>query len=170
VVGGCGTERQQPPDVTTPGPPIGTEPHAGAGLRFLAPRGWLINRGEGTQVYAISTGEATIAIYRYPRREQLPRTRADLERALDALVLAAKARDSTFTELKRTRLKVDGHPAVQLRGTETIVGRPRMVRSTHVYAEGAEVVVDAFAPEKDFRRVDEQVFRPLLKSLKIGKA
>ncbi len=45
-----------------------------------------------------------------------------------------------------------------------------MVRSTHVYAEGAEIVVDAFAPEKDFRRVDEQVFRPLLKSLKIGKA
>jgi hypothetical protein len=59
---------------------------------------------------------------------------------------------------------------VQLRGTETIVGRPRMVRSTHVYTKNSEVVVDAFAPEQDFRRVDAQVFRPLLKSLKIGSA
>jgi hypothetical protein len=139
-------------------------------VSFLAPKGWLISEGEGTQVYAISTGEATIAIYRYPRTEQTPRTRAQLEQAVELLVGAAKARDNTFTEIKRGRLKVDGHPAVQLRGTETIVGRPRMVRSTHVYTKNSEVVVDAFAPEQDFRRVDAQVFRPLLKSLKIGSA
>jgi hypothetical protein len=139
-------------------------------VRFLAPKGWLVNEGEGTQVYTISTGEATIAIYRYPRTEQTPRTRTQLDQAADLLVGAAKARDSTFTELKRGRLKVDGHPAVQLRGTETIVGRPRMVRSTHVYTRRAEIVVDAFAPAKDFRRVDEQVFRPLLKSLKIARS
>lgn len=42
-----------------------------------------------------------------------------------------------------------------------------MVRSTHVYADGAEIVVDAFAPERDFRRVDAQVFRGVLRSLHI---
>jgi hypothetical protein len=139
-------------------------------VRFEAPRGWLVNEGTGTQVYTISTGEATIAIYRYPRTEKTPRTRAELDQAAQLLVGAAKARDSTFTELKRARLEVDGHPAIQLRGTETIVGRPRMVRSTHVYTKNAEIVVDAFAPQKDFRRVDEQVFRPLLTSLRIGGA
>jgi hypothetical protein len=117
----------------------------------------------------ISTGEATIAIYRYPRSEKTPRTRAELTQALELLAGAAKARDSTFKELKRARLRVDGHPAVQLRGNETIVGRPRVVRSTHIYVPGAEVVVDAFAPEQDFRRVDAQVFRPLLRSVRVDK-
>lgn len=169
MLAGCGTQRQLPPDVTTPGPPIGSQPASfpAAGLSFLAPNGWLRTDGQGTLVTTISTGEATIAIYRYPRTETLPRTRAELDAALTALVGAAKARDSTFTEIKRGRLRVDGHPAVQLRGTETVVGRPRMVRSTHVYADGAEIVVDAFAPQADFRRVDAQVFRGVLRSLRI---
>ncbi|HEX6388579.1 MAG TPA: hypothetical protein VFZ89_04005 [Solirubrobacteraceae bacterium] len=141
-----------------------------AGLRFEAPKGWLLNRGDGTQVMTISTGEATIAIYRYPRSEKIPRTKAELTQALELLIGAAKARDSTFTELKRARLRVDGHPAVQVRGTETIVGRPRVVRSTHVYIPRAEIVVDAFAPAQDFARVDAQVFRPLLRSLRIDKS
>lgn len=171
ALGGCGTARQLPPDVTTPGPPIGTTPVSfpKAGLSFAMPNGWLRTDGQGSLVTTISTGEATIALYRYPRSEALPRTRAELDAALDALVGAAKARDASFTEIKRARLKVDGHPAVQLRGTETVVGRPRTVRSTHVYADGAEIVVDAFAPDRDFRRVDAQVFRGVLRSLQIAK-
>ncbi len=166
----CGTERQQPPDVTTPGPPIGVDPVAypAAGVAFLAPKGWLKEDGTDALVASFSTGEATIAIYRYARTEPLPRTKAQLDAALDALVGAAKARDATFTEIKRNRLKVDGHPAVQLRGTESVVGRPRTVRSTHVYAEGGEVVIDAYSPDRDFRRVDAQVFRGVLRSIKIG--
>lgn len=125
--------------------------------------------GQGTLVTTISTGEATIAIYRYPRSERLPRTKKELRAALDGLVAAAKARDATFNELKRATLEVDGHPAVQLRATETVVGRPRTVRSTHIYAQKAEIVVDAFAPDKDFRRVDAQVFRDVLRSLRISR-
>ncbi len=169
MLAGCGTERQQPPDVTTPGPPIGTVPLSRAGVTLKAPLGWLVNKGQDTQVYTISTGEATIAIYRYPRTERAPRTRGELKQALDLLIGAAKARDATFNALKRAQLKVDGRPAVQVRGTETIVGRPRVVRSTHVYVKGAEIVVDAFAPAQDFKRVDAQVFRPLLRSLRIAK-
>lgn len=171
MLSGCGTDRQLPPDVTTPGPPIGTTPVSfpQAGLSFAMPNGWLRTDGEGALVTTVSTGEATIALYRYPRTETLPRTRAELDAALDALAAAAKARDSTFTEIRRGRLKVDGRPAVQLRGTETVVGRPRTVRSTHIYADAGEIVVDAFAPDRDFRRVDAQVFRPLLRSLQITK-
>jgi hypothetical protein len=118
-------------------------------------------------VVTIATGEATIGIFRYPRTETLPRTKAQLDAAATALVAAAKARDPTFTEIKRARLQVDGRPAVQIRGTETIDGQPRTVRTTHIYAFGAELVVDAYAPEKDFRRVDTEVFRPLLAALRI---
>ena len=41
------------------------------------------------------------------------------------------------------------------------------MRSTHVYAKGAEFVVDAYAAPRDFATVDRSVFRPLVRSFKI---
>ncbi|MCW3039818.1 MAG: hypothetical protein JWM31_1723 [Solirubrobacterales bacterium] len=169
---GCGNQRQPPPDVRTPGPAFGSEvvryPQAGLTLE-RAPAGWARTSGVAPAVAGIATGTASIGIFRFPRTEPLPKTRAELDAAATSLIAAAKARDPTFTEIKRGRLRVDGHPAVQIRGTETIAGQPRTVRTTHVYAFGAEVVVDAFAPESDFRRVDSAVFRPLLATLKLGR-
>lgn len=115
----------------------------------------------------IATGQAAVSIFRYPRTEPLPATPAALDAAAAALVDAARTRDPTFAEIKRARLRVDGRPAVVVRGTETVAGQPRTVRSTHVYAFGGEVVVDAIAPAEDFKRVDAEVFRPLVRSLRI---
>jgi hypothetical protein len=42
------------------------------------------------------------------------------------------------------------------------------VRSTHIYAHGAEYVIDAYADADSFRQVDAQVFRPLLRSLHVS--
>lgn len=169
---GCGNAAQPAPNVRTPGPAFGSEvvryPAAGLTLR-RAPAGWARTTGAAPAVASIVTGEATIGIFRYPRTEPLPRTRAQLDAATDALVAAAKARDPSFTEIKRARLKVDGQPAIQVRGTETINGRPRTVRTTHVYAFGGELVIDAYAPDADFRRVDAQAFRPLLATLRITR-
>ncbi|UTI62585.1 hypothetical protein NBH00_14575 [Paraconexibacter antarcticus] len=172
ALAGCGNAKQASPDVRTPGPAFGSErvPYASAGLTLLrAPAGWARSAGVPPAVATIATGEATIGIFRYPRTEPLPRTKAQLDAAATALVAAAKARDPTFTEIKRARLKVDGRPAVQIRGTETIDGQPRTVRTTHVYAFGAELVIDAYAPEKDFRRVDKQVFMPLLAGVRLRR-
>jgi hypothetical protein len=36
-----------------------------------------------------------------------------------------------------------------------------------VYAHGAELVLDAYAPPAEFARVDRTVFRPLLRSLTV---
>lgn len=170
ALGACGNSRQLAPDVGTPGPAFGSEiaayPQAGLTLR-RAPAGWARTPGEAPAVVTIATGQATIGIFRYPRTEPLPRTARQLNAAATALVAAAKARDPTFKEIKRARLTVDGQPAVQIRGTGTIDGQPRTVRTTHVYAFGAETVIDAFAPEKDFRRVDRTVFRPLLATAKL---
>ena len=101
------------------------------------------------------------------RSEPLPRENEALETAQASLEAAVKARDSTFALEGSKRVEVDGAPAIELRGTERIAGRERRVRSTHVFAKGAEVVLDAYAAPEDFERVDKEVFDPLLASLRI---
>jgi hypothetical protein len=168
---GCGDRRTPVPDVVTPGPPLGSDSVAypKAGLRLLAPAGWSRSGGAAPLVATISTGRATIAIFRYARSESLPRTRDELQAALQALVGAAKARDSTFTATTQEVVRLHGRAGVQLQGTETIEGQPRTVRSTHLYAFGGEVVIDAYAPARDFARVDRQAFGPLLRSLRLDR-
>jgi hypothetical protein len=171
ALAGCGNGRARVPDTATPGPPLGTNAAAypQAGLRFGAPAGWHVEPGRAPLVTTITTGRATIAVWRYPRTEPLPATGAQLEQARAALLAAAKARDASFAEHRTTVTRVDGRPAIVVRGTETLAGQPRTVRSTHVYAFGGEVVVDAFAPARDFARVDRQVFGPLVRSLRLSK-
>jgi hypothetical protein len=169
VAGGCGNQQSRPPDVANPDPPIG---HTVAwfdkqGVRFSAPGGWHLQPGAAPLVATVQSGTASIAVWRYPRTESLPRGKAALGQARDLLLAAAHARDATFKETKVAITKVHGRPAIQVRGTETVSGQPRIVRSTHVYALGAEVVVDAFAPAGVFPRVDRDVFGPLLRSLHV---
>lgn len=180
----CGTQRQLMPDVTTPGPPLGTSavrcPRAG--LVVAAPAGWDVARGESASsasdgppsgshpVIVWFTGEATIAVFRYRRRERLPDRRSELNEALDRLTSAARARDATLDVLSRRVLSLDGKPAVQIRAREEILGHPRTVRSTHVYAYGAEIVIEGFAPNDQFARVDAQIFRPFLRSVRFAPA
>ena len=59
---------------------------------------------------------------------------------------------------------------MQIRAKEHIAGQPRTVRSTHIYAHGAEYVIDAYADADSFRAVDAKVFRPLLRSLHVSAA
>lgn len=165
---GCGNARQPAPDVALPGPAFGSEQvsYPQAGITFArAPAGWSRADGQPPAVATIATGQATIGVFRYPRSVPLPKTRDELNAAATASKAAALARDPTFTEIARARLKVDGRPAIQIRARETVDGQPRTVRTTHIYAFGAEIVVDAYAPEKDFRRVDAQVFRPLVATM-----
>jgi hypothetical protein len=168
---GCGNQRSEPPDTTTPAAAIG---HTAAwfdkqGVRFDAPGGWHLQTETPPLVATVQSGSASIAVWRYRRTEALPRTRSALAQARDTLLAAAHARDPGFNEVKVAITKVRGRPAIQIRGTEIVSGEPRIVRSTHVYAFGAEVVVDAFAPANVFARVDRAVFGPLLRSLRVVK-
>jgi hypothetical protein len=61
-----------------------------------------------------------------------------------------------------------GVHAVELDALETVRGRVRRVRSTHLYQGGAELVVDEYAPEEMFHTVDRTVFSPLLHSVRLG--
>jgi hypothetical protein len=169
LLAGCGNQQQRPPDVSTVATPSGTTPaaFAGQGVSFAAPGGWHVQTGQAPLVATVQSGPAQIAVWRYPRTEPLPTTRAQLTQARGLLLQAAKARDQTFKETSTAITKVGGHPAIVVRGTETVGGQPRSVRSTHVYAGGGEVVVDAFAPANVFGRADRVAFRPVVRSLQV---
>ena len=169
AVAGCGNQQQRPPAVGPPAQPNATTPVAfdRDGVRFAAPGGWHVQSGTAPLVATVQSGTAMIAVWRYPRTEPLPASREQLTQARDLLLQAARARDATFKPLKSALTRLGSHPAIQVRGTETISGQPRMVRSTHVYAFGAEVVVDAYAPADVFGRIDRAAFVPLVRSLKL---
>jgi hypothetical protein len=166
---GCGAERVRPPD---PSQPFATLPPAprefpAAGVRFRAPGDLPFAPAEAPLVTTTSTGSATIAIWRYPRTEPLPRDDAALDEAERSLRDAVRTRDPQFDVERVRRVRVDGARALEVRGTGRVAGRVRQMRSTHVYAKGAEFVIDAYAAPDDFRIVDDAIFEPLMASLKI---
>ena len=169
TVAACGRERIEPPDSVRPASPLGSgrEAFPKDGLFLERPGNWPFRPGRPPLVASTSNGTATVALWRYERSEPLPREDEALETAQASLEAAVKARDATFALEGSKRIEVDGAPGIELRGTETIAGRKRRVRSTHVFAKEAEVVLDAYAAPEDFERVDREVFSPIVESLRI---
>jgi hypothetical protein len=169
----CGSEKAKTQTTTAVAPTAGGSTTAvdvpDAGVKFQAPQGWRKQKGKAPLVYAVQTGQATLALWRYPRTEQLPTTHKSLQAAKAALVEQIRKRDPTFKVTRAKLLHVGPKRAVQVLGTGAIAGNRRTIRSTHIYTERAEFVVDAYAPPTVFDRVDRQVFAPLLDSLEIAK-
>jgi hypothetical protein len=168
--GGCGNDRTPAPDTARPVSPQGsaTVSFPQAGVRFAAPGRW--DRAPARTpplVTTVTSGRATVAIWRFPRSEPLPRTDDDMRRARRGLLGAARARDPSFRAGETRATRVGGHRALEVRGSGTVEGQARRLRSLHVFAFGGEVVVDAMAPPADFSRVDREVFRPVLRSLRL---
>lgn len=163
LVAGCGGGTT----TTSPTTPVGLYPSQG--VRFATPEGWSVGKGAGDLVATLQTGQATVAIWRFARHERLPQTKAELAAARDALLTASHDKDATFAAIKTAPTTVAGRPAVQIRARETIAGQMRTVRSTHIYADGAEYIVDAYSDADSFRSIDATVFRPLLRSLRLTK-
>jgi hypothetical protein len=174
LLSGCGNDRAPVPDLSVvPAPKQFRETFFDAqGVRFRAPTNWRVVPGDGPQVATVAIGTAQVAIWRYERSEPLPETRAQLDAARNALVAQIRSRDPTF-RLKSTRLVIkDGLRGVEVLGAGTNLTNQaarRSMRSLHAYGRGAEVVMDAFAPPKQFRRIDEQTFAPMARSLKLRR-
>jgi hypothetical protein len=171
AAGGCGYDRTPAPDTATPLPPQGSARlrFPDAGLSLAAPGRWDQAPGQAPLVTTMSSGRAAVAVWRFARAEPLPRTADDLQRARRDLLKAAKARDPSFRERSVRVRRVRGHRALEVRGTGTVEGQERAVRSLHVFAFGAEVVVDGLAPPADFARVDREVFVPVMRSLRLAR-
>jgi hypothetical protein len=170
LVAGCGSDKTEPPDPAAVPEAQGTEEvsYPDEGVTFEAPRGWRRQEGEAPLVAALQTGSATLALWRYPRPEsQMPVTHELLDDAKEALVVQIRRRDPSFELELAKLLHVGPKRAVQVLGVGNINGNRRMIRSTHIYTERSEFVVDAYAPETVFPRVDRQVFEPVLDSLEI---
>jgi hypothetical protein len=163
---GCGSDSSS--DTPTTAKATGNFPSAG--VSFTPPADWSVDAGRGHLVATAQAGQATVAVWRYPRGETLPKSKLQLQAARDALITASRKRDASFEQIKTAATTIAGEPAVQIRAREHIAGQPRTVRSTHIYAHGAEYVIDAYADADSFRQVDAQVFRPLLRSLHVTPA
>jgi hypothetical protein len=163
----CGSDSS---DKTTTTSAVDAGRFPAQGVSFTPPADWAVNEGKGHLVATAQAGSATVAIWRYPRGEKLPGSKLQLQAARDSLLDLSKKRDATFQQIKTAATTIAGRPAVQIRAREHIAGQPRTVRSTHIYAHGAEYVVDAYADADSFRAVDAKVFRPLLRSLRLSAA
>jgi len=167
LLSGCGNDRTAPRDIGVIQAPGGFYTVRLSGASLKAPAKWLNTPGEGRRLATFSAGAAQIAIWRYPRTEPLPETRDQLHATRKALTAQVQARDPTFKLTSSRLIRRPGLRAVELVGVGTAQGVQRSIRSLHAYGHKAEVVVDAFAPTKDFPRVDEQTFRPVLRSPKL---
>jgi hypothetical protein len=134
------------------------------GLRFQAPANWVKRIRQNPGIFRIGSGGADVSGWAYPRAETLPQTRAQLASARDALVALAKQRNASFRLTSSRITTVQGSPAIELRGTQQILGKPVVTHSVHIF-HGGEYVIEALAPARDFALTDKRVFDPLLRSL-----
>jgi hypothetical protein len=167
---GCGNDRAKPVDIFTPVAPSGVRDvrFSAVGLSFSAPTNWRLGRRTRPAVFTLTSGEAVVSGWAYRRKEPLPRGSSELRQAGERLVREVKGRDPSFRLSSRRVLRVDGAPAVELVGEQTIDRRLLRTRSVHIFRGGTEYVVEALAPPKDFQRVDSGVLAPLLASLNLS--
>jgi hypothetical protein len=165
---GCGDSRVPAPRVAPPAPPAGKRTvDPGYGVTFVRPANWAAGTSAPPQLATVASGQAFVVVWRYARQETLPATPAALDRARRALIAASRARDPSLRVTSSRTVTVGGAPGVELLADERIGTARREVRSTHLYAYGAELVLDAYAPPAEFPRVDRTVFVPLLTSLRV---
>jgi hypothetical protein len=167
LLAGCGNSRTPVIDKVPPAAPKGFHEFktARGGVSFRIPNNWSVVSGTGPLIVTINSGQATVALWRYPRSQPPPITVATLADARARLLAAARQRDRTL-QLIRTRVaRVFGWGVVQLNAIEQIGTERRRVRSLHLFAGHFELVLEEYAPVADFHAVDHAVFSPLSHSL-----
>lgn len=163
---GCGNERTDVPGLTEVARPVGSQPveFERAGVAFLAPVNWLVQDRDAPAVFTIQSGGAFVTGFAYRREEDLPAGDAELADAERRLIAEVEDRDPGF-DLRSSRTReVDGAPAVELRGTQTIANRRLETRSVHVFKGDVEYVFEALAEAEAFELASGVVLRKLLGS------
>jgi hypothetical protein len=171
VLVACGNDKTPAPNVSAIPAPKGFRDaeYTKEGVRLRVPANWRIVPGETPQIATIAAGDGQIGVWRFPRKEPLPETPIQLNAARNALILQVQKRDPTFTVTSSRIVIKPRLKAVEIIGIGKNQGLQRSQRSLHAYAYGGEIVVDGFAPIKQFDRVDKQTLSKVTRSLKVSK-
>jgi hypothetical protein len=167
LAAGCGNSRTVVPDLSVPAAPHGFRKLTvtSAGVSLITPRNWTVSSQTAPLVLTLNSGTAVVALWRLDRAAPPPAGRAGLNSAARLLMAAVRHRDRSIGRLRATPTQVDGARAIRLEARERIAGQVRRVTSTHVYLEGAELVLDEYAPPAQFPSVARAVFTPVRRSL-----
>jgi hypothetical protein len=166
---GCGAERQKRADVRleVDGPTRELR-STSAGLTLSLPKPYKVIRRDLPEVFNGLFDEASVAVWAYRRREQLPRTRSELEAARRRLVRTVKKRGGRY-KLRRSRVeRFAGVRAVDLLGDQTIASGRFRTRSLHLFKGKAEYVIEVLAPVAGFGDVESATVPVVERSLKVS--
>jgi hypothetical protein len=169
LAAGCGDSRAPVPSLTRPAEAHGyrTLRFADAGISIIAPGGWSVTAERRPLLTAVTSGDAVIALWRYPRRQPPPASATALGAARDSLAAAVRARGRSVHVISSRLARIDGRPAIELSALERIAGHPRRVLSTHLFTGAGEVVLDEYAPPAVFRAIHDRLFARVRRSLTI---
>jgi hypothetical protein len=165
---GCGAER---PDVGRTDPsadaPLRTLRFPAAGMTVRIPREMSVRRRRRPALFGAVRADWFVSGFAYRRREQLPRNRRELSTALRRLESEVRRRQRSFRLVRGRTTRVAGAPAVDLVGEQVISKRRLRIRSVHVYDGRGEYVLELAAPPSRFATLDREVFRRVLRTLRI---
>ena len=169
LVAGCGAERSEQ------GAPIVQRfeaakrvryPSAGLSLEVPMPAGHQRRRAPG--VFRVVLGQPLVSGFAYRRKEPLPRRSAELRAARRRLVREVRRRGRGDFRLVSSRtLRVDGAPAIEIVGDQTLSRARLRTRSLHAFRGRAEYVIELLAPVRDYEQVNRLVFAPMVRSLEL---
>ena len=169
VLAACGAERQQPPSPEPrPNEPTRTAKYPRAGLELELPERAVVQDRRAPAVFRASLGQAFVAAFAYRRREQLPRGGSELQTAMRRLVREVRRRDPRFRLIRSRTTRVDGAPAIELVGDQTLSRTRLRTRSLHAFRGRGEYVVEMLAPPARFEGAEAGFFDPLVRSLQLS--
>jgi hypothetical protein len=172
LVAGCGNARTRVASLTRPAATDGfrTLRFPGAGVSFSAPRNWQVISQQAPLVTVVASGNAVIALWRYPRTGPPPTSDSLLAAARTSLFAAVHARQRSVRVIGSRTTRVTGAPAIEFDATEVLGGHSRRVLSTHVFTAGAEIVLEEYAPPAVFPKLRRLVLARVRHSLAIVPA
>jgi hypothetical protein len=136
-------------------------------VSISAPGGWPVIAQRAPLVTLVTSGDAVIALWRYPRPQAPPASAAALSAARDSLFAAVRARQGSVRVISSRLTRIDGAPAIEFNALESIAGRRRQVFSTHVFTAGGEVVLEEYAPPRTFLSLRRPLFARVRSSLAV---
>jgi len=167
LAAGCGNSRTPVPSLTQPAAVHGfrTLRFPAAGVSIGVPESWPVIAQRAPLLTVVASGNAVIALWRYPRRGPAPAPASALAAARGSLLRAIRARSGSVRVIGSRIARIGGVPAIELDALERVAGSPRHVLSTHLFRTGGEIVLEEYAPLSLFRSIRGPVFGPVRRSL-----